>query len=148
MRREEERTQRRWIAIREGGGDREKQTSFLFFLLFKRSILGVGWNLSVFSCSLLLRSVVYHPFFTIPLLPIVSVWFLVCWSWLVLAMLSVAQVSWCFSLEVRTSVNPQCEGQYQRKVPLPSLIQSPVMDCPCHPLLPPSLPARSAVIQL
>lgn len=70
--------------LRGRRGQREAN-KFPFFFLFKRSILGVGWNLSVFSCSVLLRSVVYHPFFTIPLLPIVSG---------LLVMVSVSHVEW------------------------------------------------------
>lgn len=36
-------------------------------------------------------------------------------------------------LEVKAGVSPGCEGQSHKEVPLSSLIQSPVMNGPCHP---------------
>lgn len=103
----------------------EQQTRFHFLppRLMKRPIFAVGWNLSVcFSLSVacylsLCSSVLFVSGFLLRRSCCV-----VC-----------SGAATVLRPEVKDCINARREGQSQKKVSLPSLIQSCVMNGPCHP---------------
>lgn len=125
----------------EGSPNDERQTSFRFLppLLVKRPILSVGWNLSDFSpcyspsgaCRMSLSSS----------LPFVSGFLLRCSGCVGVGVVGVVTLGGELRLEVKAGISPGCEGQSQKKVALSSLIQSRVMNGPCHPS---TAPTRSS----